>query len=304
MRIKRHRRKLRGKYSGNCLSCNAKWSKCWYIASEDNQREWENRLKCPVTPANDEVCFQCWDAKIRTSPKRKIHFKTEINTNADIEMNSNDNALPTKMEMRAKKRSLNADFDYSFSTKNRTSKKANNNNNNNKENVQNSHFISLDVVDDTISSSSDGSISSEEELNNNFIFEEDNAIFILSTAFRTKNNNYNSINSITTTANINTGNNFTFNLITTTTASPALRVPSPSDFAEIKSDSLNLGDISFVESPGYSEDSGDKNKRKRGAYLCGKCGMLKKGHVCPNPSPKFTQPVVPPPPPQAQSVNL
>ena len=28
-----------------------------------------------VTPGDDEVCFQCWDAKIRTSPKRKVNYK-------------------------------------------------------------------------------------------------------------------------------------------------------------------------------------------------------------------------------------
>lgn len=81
MRIKRQRRKLRGKYSGNCLSCTAKWSKCWYIASTDNQREWEARLQTLVTPGDDEVCFQCWDAKIRTSPKRKVQFKAVAESN-------------------------------------------------------------------------------------------------------------------------------------------------------------------------------------------------------------------------------
>jgi len=70
-RIKRQRRKLRGKYSGDCVSCEAKWSKCWYIASVDNKMEWETRLSTPVRPCDDEVCFQCWDGKIRTSPKRK-----------------------------------------------------------------------------------------------------------------------------------------------------------------------------------------------------------------------------------------
>lgn len=70
-RIKRQRRKLRGKYSGDCVSCNAKWSKCWYIASVDNQPEWEARLGIVIHPLDDEVCFQCWDGKIRTSPKRK-----------------------------------------------------------------------------------------------------------------------------------------------------------------------------------------------------------------------------------------
>lgn len=62
---------MRGKYSGDCVSCNAKWSKCWYIASVDNKPEWETRLGISIIPCDDEVCFQCWDGKIRTSPKRK-----------------------------------------------------------------------------------------------------------------------------------------------------------------------------------------------------------------------------------------
>lgn len=70
-RIKRQRRKLRGKYSGDCASCAAKWSKCWYIASVDNQIEWETKLGILIRPCDNEVCFQCWDGKIRTSPKRR-----------------------------------------------------------------------------------------------------------------------------------------------------------------------------------------------------------------------------------------
>lgn len=108
MRIKRQRRKLRGKYSGNCLSCSAKWSKCWYIASTDNQGEWETRLGKIVTPGDDEVCFQCWDAKIRTSPKRKVHFKTYVDPCLE------DSAVsPVKRGTnRQKRRALSDDFTF------------------------------------------------------------------------------------------------------------------------------------------------------------------------------------------------
>jgi len=71
MRVKRQRRKLRGKYSGNCLSCSAKWSKCWYIASVENQSEWETRLSKIVTPGADEVCFSVLGRKDSHVPKEK-----------------------------------------------------------------------------------------------------------------------------------------------------------------------------------------------------------------------------------------
>lgn len=38
----------------------------------ENQPEWETRLAITIRPYDDEVCFQCWDGKIRTSPKRKL----------------------------------------------------------------------------------------------------------------------------------------------------------------------------------------------------------------------------------------
>lgn len=119
MRIKRQRRKLRGKYSGNCLSCAAKWSKCWYIASVDNQAEWESRLFKTVTPCADEVCFQCWDAKIRTSPKRKMHFKAELPAVAgaialDDSSSANSPLRPAKRVGRNKRRALNEDYAYTL----------------------------------------------------------------------------------------------------------------------------------------------------------------------------------------------
>jgi len=92
-RIKRQRRKLRGKYSGDCVSCNAKWSKCWYIASVDNQPEWEARLGIPIHPTDDEVCFQCWDGKIRTSPKRKQSKIEEIDASSGSQGASSDQTL-------------------------------------------------------------------------------------------------------------------------------------------------------------------------------------------------------------------
>lgn len=118
MRIKRQRRKLRGKYSGNCLSCAAKWSKCWYIASVDNQAEWEARLNKPVTPCTDEVCFQCWDAKIRTSPKRKMNFKSELPAIAELSADTSSSTgyplRPLKRADRHKRRALNEGGAYAY----------------------------------------------------------------------------------------------------------------------------------------------------------------------------------------------
>jgi len=165
MRIKRQRRKLRGKYSGNCLSCAAKWSKCWYIASVDNQAEWESRLSKTVTPAADEVCFQCWDAKIRTSPKRKLHYKAELPMVEDIaSLVSADGGYPLRPAKRSKRRSLNEDYSY-------------------------------DLTDSDLYDSKGSSEGSEEEeyyidednatniYNESAFLDEENAVLLLSTAF-------------------------------------------------------------------------------------------------------------------------
>jgi len=230
MRIKRQRRKLRGKYSGNCLSCSAKWSKCWYIASVDNQREWETRLNKIVTPCADEVCFQCWDAKIRTSPKRKIHFKAELPAVADPESPENTTAdspslRPAKRLDRNKRRALSGDFEYTIHASDFLPPKGN----------ATRAFGSSDEEDgsDQLSDESDTSIYEE-----SVIFDEEVAVILLSTAFRTLP--YHHISDVNINININTYH--------------------------------GVDDLE-------EEDDDDKAKR-RGAYCCGKCGKLKKGHAC------------------------
>jgi len=227
MRIKRQRRKLRGKYSGNCLSCAAKWSKCWYIASVDNQREWETRLSKTVTPSTDEVCFQCWDAKIRTSPKRKIHFKTELSV-------LNDSVIPAasaspssstryaKRVDRNKRRAMSGDFDCTIHTSEFSPERSDRDSKAAFGDEETDESYDEDLYDD------DSPIQSriyEESV----IFDEENAVILLSTAFRTLPE-----------VNIN----------------------------------INFNSFHDVDS-----DDSDKSKR-RGAYYCGKCGKLKKGHVC------------------------
>jgi len=175
-RVKRQRRKLRGKYSGECLSCNAKWSKCWYIASVDNKTEWEIRLNVSVRPYADEVCFQCWDAKIRTSPKRRQTIKidtSEISTSPD----SSPNLLPAlgssghwKTDPSAPNREAQAEFGS-------LSKKTN-------------YKRSLeDDVQHSCSESSPEKVPREEESQDDSEsgdeFEEQEAAFLLSTAFKT-----------------------------------------------------------------------------------------------------------------------
>jgi len=224
MRIKRQRRKLRGKYSGNCLSCSAKWSKCWYIASVDNQREWEARLSKIVTPCADEVCFQCWDAKIRTSPKRKIHCKAELPVAGGPVSPDPPDMYTAKHADRNKRRALNGDFEYTIHT---------------------SDFTTLKGAAKTFDGVKDESLYRQYISNGghtestSIIFDEENAVVLLSSAFHT-------IPYITDVNIINTCHNV-------------------SDLED-----SCIQDFWSVE---------DTSKR-RGAYYCGRCGKLKKGHVC------------------------
>jgi hypothetical protein len=210
MRVKRQRRKLRGKYSGNCLSCDAKWSKCWYIASIDNQREWETRLSKVVTPG-DEVCFQCWDAKIRTSPKRKIHFKADLNDQSvapsPVRRDTNAN--------RHKRRALNGDFECTIHARNRTK---------DYDTSSYANFLGSKIEPASIYEES-------------VIFDEENAVVLLSTGFHTIPQQINDVN-------------------------------------------INI-EISSYDELAFPDDKA----KKRGAYYCGKCGQLKKGHLCDVPSP-------------------
>jgi len=236
MRIKRQRRKLRGKYSGNCLSCAAKWSKCWYIASIENQSEWETRLSKIVTPATDEVCFQCWDAKIRTSPKRKMHFKEEPPLNDTVSLEYTNTSTtpylrPSKRVDRNKRRVLNEDYSYDFSTT--PSPQSSQTTNDNK--LKDDGFEELDDFIDDNDDEIDSGVSDE-----GIILDEETAVLLLSTAFRTNNLNIFKID------------------------------------ASFSEDDDEITD--------FSKESEEDKSKKRGAYYCGKCGKLKKGHVCPDPS--------------------
>jgi len=248
MRVKRQRRKLRGKYSGNCLSCSAKWSKCWYIASIENQREWETRLSKTVTPGADEVCFQCWDAKIRTSPKRKIHFKAEIPTPTAVDAVSSESTTTdtsphlhaTKRVGRNKRRALSGDFEYTIHTTSDFSSHLPSND----DKTQYDDFEDEGLYDDFIDDSDEVDSTIYEE---SVIFDEENAVILLSTAFRTIPHHIHDVN-----INININSYH---------------------------DLHSMGDFT-------GESSFDDKSKKRGAYYCGKCGKLKKGHVCTVPSPK------------------
>jgi len=243
MRVKRQRRKLRGKYSGNCLSCDAKWSKCWYIASIDNQREWETRLSKVVTPGDDEVCFQCWDAKIRTSPKRKIHFKASgVNEQSvappPVRRDTSDN--------RHKRRALNGDFECTIHAASSISVARNRTKNYDATSYAN--FIGSEIEPASVYEES-------------IIFDEENAVVLLSTAFRTIPQQINDVN-------------------------------------------INIEISSYKVSDEL--DFSDDKVRKRGAYYCGKCGKLKKGHLCDVPSPhtECSSPVSTPIPIQSISIQL
>jgi len=210
MRVKRQRRKLRGKYSGNCLSCSAKWSKCWYIASIDNQGEWETRLSKVVTPGDDEVCFQCWDAKIRTSPKRKVNYK------ASVGLESSE--IVKRYTNRQKRRALTSDFEYTVHS-------------------SSGLYIALPNDQNSLCENFMGSKVEPTSIHKeNTIFDEENAAILLSTAFRT-------IPQCINDANINT-----------------------------KISGYDPADLESV----YSDDTA----KRRGAYYCGECGKLKKGHMC------------------------
>lgn len=229
MRVKRQRRKLRGKYSGNCLSCAAKWSKCWYIASVDNQREWETRLNKTVSPGADEVCFQCWDAKIRTSPKRKIHFKTELSLLNDSGSASAVDTPGARCGKRVdgNKRRLSGDFDCTVHAPEFPTKRSRSGENS---------FGGLDS-DELYEEDFD---EEDDAVESSIIFDEENAVILLSTAFRTLPEHINDVN-------------------------------------------INININRYHDADEGS--SSDKSKR-RGAYYCGKCGKLKKGHVCDEPIPQ------------------
>jgi len=235
MRIKRQRRKLRGKYSGNCLSCAAKWSKCWYIASIENQSEWEARLSKIVTPGADEVCFQCWDAKIRTSPKRKMHFKEELPLNDTVSLENTNTSTPylrpSKRVDRNKRRVLNEDYTYDFST---TSPQPSQQTSNDSK-LKDDGFEELDDFIDENDDEIDSGVSDE-----GIILDEETAVFLLSTAFRTS--------------------------------------PYINNLNLFKIDASFSDDDEIIDFSKESEE--DMKSRKRGAYYCGKCGKLKKGHVC------------------------
>lgn len=236
MRIKRQRRKLRGKYSGNCLSCTAKWSKCWYIASIENQSEWETRLHTSVTPADDEVCFQCWDAKIRTSPKRKMHFKAEIPTFDAILSDDMPYLRPAKRTDNNKRRALNAEVsmysrpDAVYTQNMNDSKQRYGEDDDNDEEEYN------DLVDEN-----DAYNKHDDDLYQEGVaFEEESAVILLSTGFRT--------------------------------ISP--------DHVYLDVDMNIHVRVAGTESDEDSVDSDDAKLKKRGSYYCGKCGQLKKGHMC------------------------
>jgi len=247
MRIKRQRRKLRGKYSGNCLSCNAKWSKCWYIASAENQEEWEARLHTAVTPADDEVCFQCWDAKIRTSPKRKMHFKAEIPAFDAILSDAIPYLRPSKRTDKNKRRRLNMeDSMYSRSYAVCTPPNMRDNKQRYSEDDEYNELVDENDVEPFNKNSSQDD---EEELYEEGIeFEEESAVFLLSTAFRT--------------------------------------ISPDHVYVDVDID-VHVGVVDGAEVDAESDDS-DSKLKKRGGYSCGKCGQLKKGHMCTSPSPPLS----------------
>jgi len=265
MRIKRQRRKLRGKYSGNCLSCSAKWSKCWYIASVENQREWETRLSKIVTPCADEVCFQCWDAKIRTSPKRKVHYKAELIPVSDVNMdlNTDTSSRPSKRANRSSRRTTNRDLaqtatnpyvnsdsnsdeDYTdFTLRNDTDSLPINNKYNNKIRQRATHSNLHSSEELAESEFTNDRATSSNFFEEGIIFDEENAVFLLSTAFRT----------------------IPFSI-------------SNADVIAIDMDNSSFDDDLSDE---FADDLDPSTKR--GAYYCGKCAKLKKGHVCDVPSP-------------------
>jgi len=234
MRIKRQRRKLRGKYSGNCLSCSAKWSKCWYIASVDNQREWETRLSKTVTPSTDEVCFQCWDAKIRTSPKRKIHFKTELSVNDSPSAGIPPSTRYAKRVDRNKRRAMSGDFDYTIHSSEFSAKQSDYDAKPAFGDDETDELYEDDLYED------DSPIDSTRVYEESIIFDEETAVILLSTAFRTIPEHINDVN-------------------------------------------INININSYHEMD--DDDDDDEKSKKRGAYYCGKCGKLKKGHVCDDPHP-------------------
>lgn len=281
MRIKRQRRKLRGKYSGNCLSCAAKWSKCWYIASVDKQREWENRLRVVVTPVDDEVCFQCWDAKIRTSPKRKIHYKAELVPIDSVGTTTENGSAATQSPLNSAKRAqrikractlrvpdLSLEDKYSDSNSSEEEHKPSK-----KRKIghyphhHHHHLNSSSEIDPITKDQSSPDLQegkgdirghsipiirdlpiirdhpqpiNTEVIEESIILDEENAVILLSTAFQTIP--------------------FTFSHGDIFVNHAHSGAYNPED--------LDLSDDEFNQA------------KKRGAYYCGKCGKLKKGHVC------------------------
>lgn len=182
-----------------------------------------------VTPGDDEVCFQCWDAKIRTSPKRKVHFKVISGTEAE---NASVASRPVKREAnKHKRKALDGDFAYTIHA-------ASDHTMTSPDNKEFSICHGEDL-DDTFVESKMEPPSNEEGV----ILDEENAVILLSTAFRT--------------------------------------IPHIKDVINIKISSYSVSNMDETEV--------DDKSKKRGAYCCGKCGQLKKGHICDVPSPKLLE---------------
>jgi len=231
---------LRGKYSGNCLSCAAKWSKCWYIASVDNQKEWQTRLNKDVTPCQDEVCFQCWDAKIRTSPKRKIHFKSELPPILGNVDNIINGPRPSRRLERNKRRALNNDYDYNLEAASQPPTVTRKPSLLNESVKSEEDDLSFDDDDDDVFIDEASEDSEIIELEDGIFFEED-AVILLSTAFKTIPIH---IEDMSVNMNIN----------------------------------INISGSTRINDDAYDEEM--KAKKRGARYYCGKCGKLKKGHVC------------------------
>jgi hypothetical protein len=163
-----------------------------------------------------------------------MHFKEELPVDDTI---SSDNTnisntpylRPTKRVDRNKRRVLNEDYTYDFSTPPQSTQHSLNDSK-----LKDDGFEELE---DFIDENDDvmGSSVSEESV----ILDEEAAVILLSTAFRT--------------------------------------IPHMGELNIIKIDAS----FSEDESTDFSNESlEDMKSRKRGAYYCGKCGKLKKGHIC------------------------
>jgi len=210
-----------------------------------------------VTPGADEVCFQCWDAKIRTSPKRKIHFKAAVVDTVSPESTIDD--LPrfraAKRVERNKRRAISRDFEYTFhTTSNFSSHLASNDNKTQYDDFEDEVYNGF--IDD------DGEVDSTTSIyEESVIFDEENAVILLSTAFRTVPHRIHDVN---ININFNSYHDLHHTIV---------------DFSNDDDDD--------DDGHGHDHDAFDDKAKKRGAYYCGKCGKLKKGHVCTIASPKY-----------------